>query len=145
MPARAATSEAHSPAFDLPSEFLGGDGAAGVDVLEALLDLSERVEPIDDLIEGNVVGEPFDGVESFLLGRMRVHGANSLPGSLRQRAVEHLQDELLLGLGQAGEPFDGIQHQVHDQLALRLRCSARTAPAAVAERPVERLTTFTLR
>ncbi len=52
-PAPAATSAARSPGFDLGDPLLGGDGAPGIDVLEALLDLPEHVEPVDDLIEWN--------------------------------------------------------------------------------------------
>ena len=69
----AALSEAHSPGFDLAGEFVGGDGAIGVDVLDTLLDFAEHVEPVNNLIEGHVVGKPLDGVQGVLLGCPGAH------------------------------------------------------------------------
>jgi hypothetical protein len=47
---------------------VGGDGAAGADVLDALLDPAEHVEPVDEFIEWRIVGEPLDGVRESGLG-----------------------------------------------------------------------------
>jgi hypothetical protein len=46
-------------------ELLGWDDAPGVDALQALLDLVQHVEAIDDLIEGCIVWQPFDGADGL--------------------------------------------------------------------------------
>src|SRR6266404_1773170 len=62
-----------SPLLDLARESLAGDHAAGVDILYPLMNLVEYKEPIDDLIEGGVIGQAFDGLDGLLFGGVGVH------------------------------------------------------------------------
>src|SRR5512146_2278032 len=64
-----------SPLLDLARELLARYAATGLDVLHALADLVEDVEPVDDLIERHVVGQLLDGLDGVLLGGVCVHGA----------------------------------------------------------------------
>jgi hypothetical protein len=56
-----------SPLPDLARESLAGDHAAGVDILYPLTNLVEYKEPLDDLIEGGVIGQAFDGLDGFFM------------------------------------------------------------------------------
>jgi hypothetical protein len=62
------------PLLDLAGELLGRDDAAAVDVLQALLDLVQHVEAIDDLIEWCAVGQSLDGFNRVLFGGVGAHG-----------------------------------------------------------------------
>ena len=62
-----------SPLLDLARESLAGDHAAGVDILYPLMNLVEYKEPIDDLIEGGVIGQAFDGLDGLLFSGVGVH------------------------------------------------------------------------
>jgi len=64
-----------SPLLDLARELLARNTAAGFDVLHALADLVEYVEPIDDLIHRHVVGQLLDHLDGVLLVSAGVRGA----------------------------------------------------------------------
>jgi len=61
------------PLLDLARKILAGDYAAGVDILHPVTNLVEYKEPIDDLIEGGVIGQAFDGLDCLLLSGVGVH------------------------------------------------------------------------
>jgi len=72
-----------SPLLDLVCELLARDPAAGFDVLHALADLVEYVEPIDDLIHRHVVGELLDHLDGVLLVSVGVHGCSPITSIAR--------------------------------------------------------------
>ena len=49
-----------------------GDGASGFDILAALADLVQQVEPVHDLVHVDVIGQLVDGLQGFLSSEL--HG-----------------------------------------------------------------------
>jgi hypothetical protein len=89
--------DAVGTAPNLARASLAGDHAAGVDIPYPLMNLVEYKEPIDDLIEWGVIGQPLDGLDGLLFSGVACIGS---PAPTIVRAVTRYRafdDKALLG------------------------------------------------